>query len=63
MFAVLKAYPWSSLETSTGIEVRMTKGQGMPTRWIPVFDTREEAKAWGAKDWEIVAMRPVTEDQ
>jgi hypothetical protein len=56
MFVVLKAYPWTALETVTGIGVRMVEGAGMPSKWLPVFDTREDAKAWGAEDWEILAM-------
>lgn len=58
MWVVLKAYPWSSLETNLGTEVTMAKGDGLPTHFLPVFQSLEDAQAWGAADHEIMKVTP-----
>lgn len=40
-WAVLKAYSWEGIEFENGAKIYLEAGQ--PSRFIPVFDTREAA--------------------
>ena len=53
LWAVMKAHAWDSITTAHGIPL-MCPPEG-PHRFIPVFDTREQAVAWAGTD-EHVAM-------
>jgi hypothetical protein len=53
LWAVMKAHAWDSITTAHGIPL-MCPPEG-PHRFIPVFNTREQAVAWAGSD-EHVAM-------
>lgn len=45
-WVVMAAQRWSALTTSLGFDVSDRVEAGMPSRWIPVFEAREDAEAW-----------------
>jgi hypothetical protein len=53
LWAVMKAHAWSSL-TVAGIE--MTSPAEGPQRFIPVFETREQAVAWAGSEEHVVLL-------
>jgi hypothetical protein len=52
-WAIMKAQSWSSM-TINGIEVA-AQPEG-PHRFIPVFNTREQAVAWNGGEDNVVMM-------
>jgi hypothetical protein len=58
-WAVMKAHSWDCLECS-GLPVRMPEDG--PHRFIPVFNTREQAVAWAGSDEHVYAMTTVKLD-
>lgn len=54
LFAVMKAYPFSSIQVFNSIPLNPVKGE--PQRFIPVFESRKEAIAWGGTDENIVEL-------
>ena len=52
-WAVMKAQPFSSLVVSGYPLQYPTEG---PHRFIPIFDTREQAVAWAGSDEHVVEM-------
>ena len=52
-WAVMKGYPWSSVEAA-GIPLQ-SPPEG-PHRFIPIFDTREQAVAWAGSDEHVVEL-------
>lgn len=58
MWVVMKAYPWSALDTNIGFTISMAKGPGLPTRFLPVFESKEDAISWGADDDDIMQVTP-----
>jgi hypothetical protein len=57
MYAVMKAYPISSITTTGGLKLEPASGQ--PTRIIPVFDTYEQAGEWHGSVENIVKLNIV----
>jgi len=53
LYAVARAYPWSSVHTGVGPLVEPLDG---PTRFLPMFDSYEKAKAWARDGDEIMEM-------
>lgn len=53
-YAVMKAMAFTSLQTENGIGCR-TPSEG-PQRFIPVFDTREQAIAFADGDHSLVSI-------
>lgn len=56
LWAVMKAHPWDSITTAHGIPL-MCPPEG-PHRFIPVFDTREQAVAWAGTDEDVAMLMP-----
>ena len=42
-YMVMVAHGWDALTTSLGLDVSARVEPGMPSRWIPVFDTHASA--------------------
>lgn len=51
-WVVMKAHTWDSITTMHGISL-MCSDEG-PHRFIPVFNTREQAVAWAGSDEHVV---------
>lgn len=56
LWAVMKAHAWDSITTAHGIPL-MCPDQG-PHRFIPVFNTREQAVAWAGSDDHVAMLMP-----
>lgn len=54
MWAVMKVYAWDNVTTAHGIPL-VWPLQG-PQRFIPVFETQEQAAAWAGSDEHVVMM-------
>lgn len=58
---VMKLHKWSSLETSFGAPLTF-QGEGYPSHFMPVFDTRKEAVDWCDGDethvYEVATVIP-----
>lgn len=61
LWAVMKAHAWDSITTAHGIPL-MCPDQG-PHRFIPVFNTREQAVAWAGSDDHVAMLMPNGSDQ
>jgi len=59
LWAVMKAHPWSKLQVH-GQPLRCPI-QG-PQRFIPVFDTREQAVEWNGSDEHVEMLMLVVPD-
>ena len=54
MWAVMRAVPWSDVETTMAPGVKLTASDEGPQHFIPIFDTREQAVAWnGSEDFVV----------
>lgn len=56
LWMVMKAFTWASLEVY-GMPVQ-NPPEG-PQRFVPVFDTREQAVAWAGTDQNVVMIESV----
>lgn len=54
LWAVMKAYPFSALLIWDTVPVSSAPGE--PQRFIPVFNTKEEALAWGGTEDNIFKL-------
>ena len=48
LWMCLRAQPWRSL-TSGSVPVQVNLDEDSPCGFIPIFDTREKAEAWGGE--------------
>jgi len=58
MWAVMKAFSWDSL---TVMGMPLQAPDGGPQRFIPVFDTLEQAEAWAGPGYHAIELEPRTE--
>jgi len=56
LWAVMKAHTWDSIEAA-GFPLRCPV-EG-PHRFIPVFNTREQAVAWAGSDEHVAMLMPI----
>ena len=59
LWAVMKAHAWDSI-TAQGYPL-MSPPEG-PQRFIPVFETREQAIAWADSDEHVAMLMPKVSD-
>ena len=51
MWALMKVFPWSSIENDDGVPLKAPeKGTGQPRGFIPVFDDLADAEAFANDD-------------
>lgn len=53
-WVVMKAHTWDSVTTAHGVPL-ICPNEG-PHRFIPVFNTREQAVAWAGSDEHVVKV-------
>ena len=51
LWVICRAWPFSAM-TAGGIQMKVDSGE--PTRFMPVFETREQAVKWYGKDDESI---------
>ena len=51
LWVISRAWPFSAM-TANGIQMKVDSGE--PTRFMPVFETREQAVKWYGKDDESI---------
>ena len=52
LWEISRAWPFSAMTAKNGIRIKVDCGE--PTRFMPVFETREQAVKWYGKDDESI---------